>query len=65
MGISIEGRLLAINPAVFRLRPNLTGGFVMDLGCPYSLLVEPAYGILKAEMVQYFMQRYQWQPLPG
>ncbi|KAH7543185.1 hypothetical protein FEM48_Zijuj02G0156500 [Ziziphus jujuba var. spinosa] len=56
LALSIEGKLLSIDPAV--------GGLAIDSGFPYTYLVETAYGTLKSAMVQYFRQRYQRHPLP-
>lgn len=64
LGISINQKRLNINPAVFRLRPDRTGGFGLDSGCPHSVLVQIAYDAVKAEITQYFSSKYSWHPEP-
>ncbi|XP_044482119.1 protein ASPARTIC PROTEASE IN GUARD CELL 2-like [Mangifera indica] len=51
LGISIEGRRLNINPAVFQLNPNGTDGFGMDSGSPQTYLATSTYVTLREEMV--------------
>ncbi|PON73938.1 Aspartic peptidase [Parasponia andersonii] len=56
--ISSDDKRLNINPYVFRLKRDFKGGFVVDVGTPYSHLVDSAYKILRQEMVQYIAQRH-------
>ncbi|PON69503.1 Aspartic peptidase [Trema orientale] len=55
--ISVNGKRLRLNPALFR------GKFVVDSGAPYSVLVKDAYTAVRNEMVEYFRSRYSWSPL--
>lgn len=54
LGISVKGRRTILDPKLFRLKPDFSDGFFNDTGCPHSVLVEPAYRIVKEVMIQYF-----------
>ncbi|KAL5566965.1 hypothetical protein UlMin_030129 [Ulmus minor] len=66
LGISIEGKRLKIDPSVFRLKKNAPngGGFMIDSGSTYSILIKSAYTIFRNEMVQYLKQKNGWIPKP-
>lgn len=40
----------------------LPGGFAVDSGSPFSFLIQPAYRILKQELIQYFQERDGLRP---
>ncbi|KAL2645213.1 hypothetical protein R1flu_012800 [Riccia fluitans] len=46
-GISVEKKLLSIPPSVFRLSPDGGGGTVIDSGTTLTVLVQPAYVVLR------------------
>ncbi|XP_062028349.1 uncharacterized protein LOC133744225 [Rosa rugosa] len=60
-GISINGGLLPIDPALFM--PPASDGFYIDSGTENSLLVGKVYDILQQGMVDYFQDYYGWLPL--
>ncbi|CAK9181454.1 unnamed protein product, partial [Ilex paraguariensis] len=66
-GISLNGRRLNIDAAVFALgRNGSTGGCIIDNGTTYSRLIRPAYEILKRELENHFsrfknLSRYRSQ----
>ncbi|XP_030516414.1 uncharacterized protein LOC115729921 [Rhodamnia argentea] len=64
MGISVCAKRLHINPEVFRMRSDHTGGFVFDTGLPYTILVHTTYTAVRAELVQYFTDMYGLHPRP-
>ena len=55
--ISVDGKRLRLNPALFR------GNFAIDSGAAYTALVEDAYKVVRNEMVEYFQKRYSWSPI--
>ena len=62
LGISIAGKRLNIDPALFQLKRGTIGGFFIDTGSPYTWLVQGAYTILSDEMTQYIMKNYGKRP---
>ncbi|XP_004291995.1 PREDICTED: aspartic proteinase nepenthesin-2-like [Fragaria vesca subsp. vesca] len=62
LGISIAGKRLNIDPALFQLKRSTIGGFFIDTGSPYTRLVQGAYTILRDEMTQYIMKNYGKRP---
>ncbi|XP_059435667.1 aspartic proteinase nepenthesin-1-like [Corylus avellana] len=64
LGISIDAVRLPIDPTVFKLNDDGTGGFVLDSGSGQSFLVPGAYNVVKGEMVKN-LQRYGWNPIEG
>ena len=63
LGISIEEKRLNINPDLFRLKNDMTGGFGVDSGSPYSFIVETAFRTLIEEMVSFFVKRNGLNPI--
>ncbi|GMY21184.1 aspartic proteinase nepenthesin-1-like [Fagus crenata] len=61
-GISMDGILLPIDPAVFVLQDDGNGGFAVDSGSGATFLVWNAYIVVKNEIIRYFW-RYGWPPL--
>lgn len=56
-GISIEGKRLEINPALFQLKQGGSGGFAIDSGVGPTLLVPEAYEVLKLEILEFYLAR--------
>lgn len=56
-GISINDKLLDIDPALFVLRGDRSGGFAFDTGSGPSLVVKSAYEVMKAYVIGYFEER--------
>lgn len=52
-GISLEGKRLNIDPALFELKKGGSGGFAIDSGVGPTLLVPEAYKVLKSEVLVY------------
>ncbi|KAF7817861.1 Aspartic peptidase [Senna tora] len=63
-GISFNGHLLPIDPALWVTRPDGTGGFAIDSGCGATFLVKSAYAVVKRWVKRYF-EGYGRQPLVG
>ncbi|PKI67916.1 hypothetical protein CRG98_011512 [Punica granatum] len=49
--ISVAGKRLNLDRALFRVRPDGTGGFIMDTGTAPTCLVAPAYDKVKEAIV--------------
>lgn len=61
-GISFSGKILPINPELFKLKPGIEGGFVFDSGSPATYLVEGAFNVLKKSVIDYFGMKYNLHP---
>ncbi|KAL3728261.1 hypothetical protein ACJRO7_032933 [Eucalyptus globulus] len=46
------------------MRPDQTGGFILDSGSPHSVLVQTAYKVVKEKIIEYFERYYSCHPLP-
>lgn len=53
---------IRLSPEIFRLKSDLTGGFIFESGCLQTLLVRTAYNAVKREMIRYFQRNYHWLP---
>jgi aspartyl protease family protein len=53
-GISLDGNNLPIDPKLFEVRSDLTGGFILDAGTYVTFLVQSAYQVLKQHVIAYF-----------
>ncbi|KAL6142751.1 hypothetical protein ACLB2K_061027 [Fragaria x ananassa] len=63
LGISIAGKRLNIDPALFKVKKGTTGGgFIINTGTPYTHFVRGAYTILREEVVQYMMNQCGKRP---
>lgn len=49
--LSIGGHRLHLDPSIFRLRRDNTGGFIIDSGCGVTFLADSAYRRVEHEMV--------------
>ncbi|KAH9754437.1 hypothetical protein KPL71_015443 [Citrus sinensis] len=56
-GISVEGKRLEIDPALFQLKQGGSGGFAIDSGVGPTLLVPEAYEVLKLEILEFYLAR--------
>jgi len=56
-GISLEGNKLPIDPKLFELKSDGTGGFILDTGTYLTYLVQSAYQALKQRVIAYFEQK--------
>jgi len=56
-GISLDGNNLPIDPKLFEVKSDLTGGFILDTGTYVTFLVESAYQVLKKGVIAYFKQK--------
>jgi len=56
-GISFEGNKLSIDPKLFKLKLDGTGGFILDTGTYLTYLVQSAYQVLKQHVIAYFEQK--------
>jgi len=61
-GISFSGKILPINPELFKLKPGREGGFVFDSGSPATYLVEGVFNMLKRSVIDYFQTKYKLHP---
>ncbi|KAJ0015184.1 hypothetical protein Pint_20609 [Pistacia integerrima] len=63
-GISVDEKRLDIDPGLFKLKNDGSGGFAIDSGVGPTLLVPDAYSVLRAQMIRNFF-RYAWHPIEG
>ncbi|GMG99652.1 hypothetical protein Nepgr_001492 [Nepenthes gracilis] len=63
LDISIGGQRLGIDPKLFELKPDGSGGFLIDSGTGFSRLITPAYDAVKNGVVRHF-QQLGIQPVP-
>ncbi|GMG99650.1 hypothetical protein Nepgr_001490 [Nepenthes gracilis] len=61
--ISIGDQRLGIDPKLFELKPDGSGGFFIDSGTGFSRLITPAYDAVKNGVVRHF-QQLGIQPVP-
>ncbi|KAK9215320.1 hypothetical protein WN944_007325 [Citrus x changshan-huyou] len=55
--VSVEGKRLEIDPALFQLKQGGSGGFSIDSGVGPTLLVPEAYEVLKLEILEFYLAR--------
>ncbi|KEH38402.1 putative nepenthesin [Medicago truncatula] len=56
-GISLDGNKLPIDPKLFEVKSDGSGGFILDTGAYATILVQSAYQVLKQRVMAYFQQK--------
>lgn len=56
LDVSVNGRRLRLPPGTFKLRPDGTGGCILDTGCEMSTMIRPAYFSVMRATMEYFKQ---------
>lgn len=61
--ISVSGFPLQLDPAIFLLKSDMTGGFTIDSGSSYTFLVPEAYDAVR-NAIEESLNKFNLQPLP-
>ena len=56
-GISLDGNKLPIDPKLFEVKSDGSGGFILDTGAYVTILVQSAYQVLKERVIAYFQHK--------
>ncbi|KAJ7973423.1 Aspartic proteinase nepenthesin [Quillaja saponaria] len=64
VGISIAGARLQIDPSLFEMKPDRSGGFAIDSGTGQTFLIKDVFVTVAYSVFRYF-QQYQMNPISG